>query len=369
MSWFSARLLAGFLPAIIGFGGYLQACGQDISTVTATARAETDCVPTEKDSADDPALWIHPTDPSKSLVLGTNKKGGLHAYSLDGKQRQLISPAARPNNVDVLYGFNLAGRRVDLAVASSRPSGKSAGLRFWAIDPAQGQLSEVNDGAVLATFAGNDSYGFCTYRGAGSVDYLIVTNHQGGVEQYRLEADEDKSVKITLVRTLTFASQIEGCVADRETGRLYLGEEDAGIWECGAEPDSRDDRVMIARVGEHGLTADVEGLALYYARGGGGYLLASNQGDNSIAVFDRASPHAYQLTIRGKTDKFAAFAENDGIEVTNQRLSSLYPQGLLVVHDGKNNGRQNFKLFAWEDVAGGRLTTDTSLSVRDAPKP
>ena len=369
MTGFFVRISRVFLPVLVMFGGCLQAYAQDVSTIASTARAETETVPTEKDSADDPAIWIHPTDPSKSLVLGTNKKGGLHAYSLNGKQRQLISPAARPNNVDVLYGFNLAGRRVDLAIASSRPSGKSAGLRFWAIDPAEGQLSELNEGRVLPTFGGNDSYGVCTYRGSKGVDYVIVTNHQGGVEQYQLEADREESVKMTRVRSLTFASQIEGCVADRETGRLYLGEEDAGIWECGAEPDSKDERVMIAKVGDHGLTADVEGLALYYAQGGGGYLLASNQGDNSIAVFDRAAPHAYKLTIRGKADKFATFAENDGVEVTNERLSSVYPKGLLVVHDGKNNGRQNFKLFGWEDVAGDRLLTDTSLSVRSVKQP
>ena len=347
----------------------LSVSAQDIATVEVLARGETDTVPTEKDSADDPALWIHPADPSRSLVLGTNKKGGLYTYTLDGKQRQLVSRSARPNNVDILYDFPLGDRKVDLAIASSRPSGKGAGLRFWSIDPAEGQLAEVNDGQVLPTFEGNDSYGLCTYRGVGNTAYIIVTNHQGGVEQYRLEADGDRSVQITRVRSLTFASQIEGCVADRETGRLYLGEEDVGIWECAAEPDSTDDRTMIARVGDHGLTADVEGLALYYARDGAGYLLASNQGDNSVSVYDRAAPHAYQFTIRGKADRFTAFAENDGVEVTNERLSPLYPEGLFIVHDGKNNGRQNFKLFGWEQIAGKRLRIDPNLSVRATRKP
>ena len=165
------------------------------------------------------------------------------------------------------------------------------------------------------------------------------------------------------------SSQVEGCVADREAGRLYLGEEDVGIWECDAEPDSAAERTLIARVGDHGLTADVEGLALSYAPGGGGYLLASNQGDISVAVFDRAAPHAYRLTIRGQAGAFAAFVENDGMDVTNERLAPLYPKGLIVVHDGKNNGRQNFMLFAWEDVAGDRLTIDASPSVRSAKRP
>ena len=154
--------------------------------VTASARGETDPVATEKDSADDPAIWVHPTDPSRSLVFGSNRKGGLHACTLDGKQRHLISPAARPNHVEVLYGFGLGGRRADLAVATTRPSGTAAGLRFWTIDPADGRLAEVAGGRVFPTHDGNDSYGLCHYRGAGGADYPFVTNHQGGVEQDRL---------------------------------------------------------------------------------------------------------------------------------------------------------------------------------------
>ena len=46
---------------------------------------QTDPVGRQGDAADDPAIWIHPTQPEKSRVLGTNKKQGLLAYDLDGK--------------------------------------------------------------------------------------------------------------------------------------------------------------------------------------------------------------------------------------------------------------------------------------------
>ena len=67
---------------------------------------------------DDPAIWIHPTDPSKSLIFGTDKvpaKGGLYVFGLDGSQKAAFTPLDRPNNVDVAYGFNLNGRRIDIA--------------------------------------------------------------------------------------------------------------------------------------------------------------------------------------------------------------------------------------------------------------
>ena len=38
--------------------------------------------------ADDPAVWIHPRDPGLSLVLGTDKQGGLHSSNMDGSRYQ-----------------------------------------------------------------------------------------------------------------------------------------------------------------------------------------------------------------------------------------------------------------------------------------
>lgn len=37
--------------------------------------------------SDDPAIWIHPDDPSKSLIIGTDKNvdGALYVFDLEGK--------------------------------------------------------------------------------------------------------------------------------------------------------------------------------------------------------------------------------------------------------------------------------------------
>ena len=44
---------------------------------------------TEKtpNDTDDPAIWIHPEDASKSIVFGTDKEtnGGIYAFDLNGK--------------------------------------------------------------------------------------------------------------------------------------------------------------------------------------------------------------------------------------------------------------------------------------------
>ena len=46
--------------------------------VTVTAVAQTPPVGTARaDAADDPAIWRNPANPAASLVVGTDKKGGL----------------------------------------------------------------------------------------------------------------------------------------------------------------------------------------------------------------------------------------------------------------------------------------------------
>ncbi|MDP5027094.1 MAG: phytase, partial [Flavobacterium sp.] len=47
---------------------------------------------------DDPAIWIHPTNPSSSLIIGTDKDsdGGLYLYDLNGKIIKKSIPLKRP---------------------------------------------------------------------------------------------------------------------------------------------------------------------------------------------------------------------------------------------------------------------------------
>src|SRR5687768_2353117 len=83
---------------------------------------ETTPVPHAGDAADDTAVWVHPTDPSLSVVIGTDKQGGIGTYALDGQQISFRSADGILNNVDLRYGFPLGGQSVDLVVASNPTS-------------------------------------------------------------------------------------------------------------------------------------------------------------------------------------------------------------------------------------------------------
>src|SRR5919197_1652312 len=68
------------------------------TTVMVLATAETAPVPHAGDAADDPAIWVHPTDPALSTIVGTDKIGGVAVYDLLGKQNQYV-PGGQMNNV------------------------------------------------------------------------------------------------------------------------------------------------------------------------------------------------------------------------------------------------------------------------------
>jgi len=109
----------------------------------------------------------------------------------------------------------------------------------------------------------------------------------------------------TKVRGIKLGSITEGCVADDELGFFYVAEERAGIWKFGAEPDAGETGQLVARVGENGLTADVEGLTIYYAEQGRGELIALSQGNSTYTEYERGGANQYVLTIdpHGRPDR------------------------------------------------------------------
>src|ERR1041385_3346449 len=83
------------LVGTIGIG-LVAAGAPTTTTVRPEARVQTAPVPHKGDAADDPAVWIHPHDPALSLILGTDKLGGLHTYNMDGSAHDLVADEARP---------------------------------------------------------------------------------------------------------------------------------------------------------------------------------------------------------------------------------------------------------------------------------
>jgi 3-phytase len=312
------------------------------------ASVETEPIPNSGDAADDPAIWIHPTDPSQSTIIGTDKKGGLVVYDLAGKQLQYVADGT-PNNVDIRAGFQLGGQTVAL-VTTSKDNDDTIGI--YRIDPATRRLENVA-ARVISTGA---TYGSCMYHSAKTnAFYYFVTGKDSVVEQWELFATASGQVDAKMMRSFSVGTQIEACVADDQLGYLYIGEEDVGIWKYAAEPDVGDSRVLVDKTGANGyLTADVEGLTIAYNRSGSGYLLASSQGENAYTIYQRAGNNAYVRTFKVVAgNSIDGTEDTDGIDVTTANLGPAFPNGVFIAQDGKNdNANQNFKLVPWQQIAG-----------------
>lgn len=310
------------------------------------AIAQSEPVARQGDAADDPAIWVHPTAPGLSRVLGTNKKQGLLAYDLQGKLLQEL-PVGRLNNVDVRPGFKLGTQTVDLAVASNRDRNS---LSLFSIDRASGELRKAGE---IATSL-KEIYGICLFQPAEGELYAFANGKDGRFEQYRLSAP-DGVVRGQLVRQFNVASQPEGCVADEQRQRLFLGEEDVGVWTVDARAEQPATLNSVIKVGPP-LHADVEGMALYQA-GGRDYLVISSQGNDSYLVLDAEPPFAVRGAFRVGLNAAAGIdgaSETDGLEVTSVNLGGPWSQGMLVVQDGRKRmpeQTQNFKFVPWADVA------------------
>jgi len=332
-----------------------------------TSTVETEPVPSQGDAADDPAIWVHPADPAQSTIIATDKKGGLIVYDLSGHRIQYVQDGPM-NNVDVRYNFPLGGERVALVAATNRAEDS---LAVYRVNPATRQLENVAARILAVEIS---AYGACMYHSPASGRYyLFVNSAKGEVEQWELLDDGKGQVDGLLVRAFDVGSQTEGCVADDELAYFYIAEENAGIWKYGAEPEAGTNRTRVDSLKPGGrLTADVEGLAIYYASDGTGYLIASSQGSNEFVVYQREGKNPYVMTFAiGKGGGIDRVSETDGIEVTNFNLGPTFPQGLFVAQDGHNDdGNQNFKLVSWPVIADAMiftLTIDTTRDPRQAP--
>ena len=309
------------------------------------ADAETQPVNNQGDAADDPAIWLHPSIAEKSLILGTNKKRGLLVYDLEGNQVQQLL-VGRVNNVDVRQGFTHKGMPVDIAAASQRDNNSIA---LFHIAPDSGEVSAVNE----ITTGLDAVYGMCMYRGLADKVYVFVNDQDGRYEQYEIN-DSAEGWAGTRVREFRVGSQPEGCTADDKNQRLFVGEENVAVWTLGAEPSASIEMVHVAAIGDV-LKADIEGMELYQTATEN-FLLVSSQGNDSYVLFQAQAPYEYlgrfRIVLNAETGIDGA-SETDGLTVSSAYLGEKYPQGLVVVQDGRNllpNNNQNFKMLSWQKV-------------------
>jgi parallel beta-helix repeat protein len=315
-----------------------------VTNGSVTADAETAPVPHGGDAADDPAIWVNAANPAGSTVIGTDKQGGLGVYDLNGAQLHFYTGIA-PNNVDLRYGFNLGGSVIDVVTASETNSDT---ILVYRVDPGSRGLIDVR---AQSRSTGFGVAGLCMYKSPDSGKfYVFVSDSSGNVKQFELFASGG-AIDYSLVRTLQFGSVTEGCTADDYHRALYVSQEDVALWRLSAEPNGGSGMTKVAPVDGGVITADLEGLGVLDKGGGTGLVIASSQGSDDFAAFDRQSG-AYRGRFKVEAGSIDGVTHTDGLDVTSSPLGSAYPSGLFVAQDDRNdNGNQNFKLVSWAKIS------------------
>jgi 3-phytase len=307
--------------------------------------------------SDDPAIWINPTDPSQSLILGTDKggdteEGGLYVFRLDGTIDTVRSvfPLNRPNNVDIAYGLQLGGEKVDIAVVTVRRENK---IRIFSLP----DMVAIDNGGI-SVFDGDslrDPMGISLYTDLATNRIFAIVGRKSGPSdgsylwQYELADNGNGTVGGNLVRQFGYYSgkkEIEAIAVDNELGYVYYSDEQHGVRKYYAHPDSSN--AELALFATTGVIDDHEGLSIYKNEDGTGYLMLSDQQGQRFHIYTRegsvGNPHDHTLI---KVVDVAAM-ESDGSDVTHSNLGPSFPNGLFVAMSTD----KTFHFYRWEDFFG-----------------
>ena len=178
------------------------------------------------DAVDDAAIWVHPTNPSLSLIINADKSedGGYNLYNLDGSEHDWQADG-RLNNVDIRYNFPLGGERVALVAFTDR-STKPNRIVFYKVNVTTRKLVRLSGGTMTGS-ALTTPRGFAMYHSPPSGKYYAFVTDRGNTEQFEIDGSTG-SIRLTYVRKLWKpAHSTEGMVADDELGHLYLAESKA----------------------------------------------------------------------------------------------------------------------------------------------
>lgn len=323
-----------------------------IPYATVNPRVITD---TTKWDTDDPAIWINPDDPAKSLILGTdkNKDGALYAFGLDGKIVKVCNGLERPNNVDVANGFPFNGETIGIAVVTERMKQRVRVFSLPGLEPIDEGNLTVFDGDIQRA-----PMGVALYKRPKDNAFFVFVSGKSGPEdgyigQYRLEDGGQGNVKLALVRQFGKFSgrkEIESIAVDSELGYVYYSDETAGVRKYHADPDATGANTELALFATKGFAGDHEGISIYNTGNGKGYILVSDQQANRFWIYSRegwrGNPNEHRLL---KIIKVAAL-ESDGSDITSFSLPG-FPSGLFVAM----SNRKTFHYYDWKDIAGKNL--------------
>ena len=280
---------------------------------------------------DDPAIWIHPDDTSKSIVFGTNKDidGSIYAFDLQGKilKDKMIPNIKYPNNIDVEYGFQLKDTTsTDILVFTERERSQ---IRVFSVP----DMQPLDNGGIAVFEDENDialrkPMGIALYKNPENHDIYVIVSRKSGPKtnylyQYKLKMDT-AGIKARFIRKFGMFSgvkEIEAIAVDDELGYVYYSDEQVGIRKYYANPSKGNEELNV--FGQGLFKRDIEGIAIATFPDKKGYIIVSDQQKGQFNIFTRTTNQFIKAVNLG-TD------QTDGCDVTTVSLNNTFKSGLFV---------------------------------------
>lgn len=296
---------------------------------------------------DDPAVWINYSNPEESLIIGTdkgddNELGGLYVFNLRGEidHEKSIKDLQRPNNVDIAYGFAHGEDTIDIAVFTERYTNSIRVFKLPELEPIDADGIPVFKDDSLRSPMGVALY----KRQEDNQIFAIVSRKEGDTAQYLEQHalfSEDGIAKGTLSRKFgqwSGEKEIEAIAVDDELGYIYYSDERKAVRKYHADPKKGDEEIH--HFATQNFLEDREGISIYSTTDSTGYILVSDQADNTFHVFEREGSNRFLAELPFST------LESDGNESSNFNFNEDFPEGIFVAMSDD----ATFHIYDWRDI-------------------
>ncbi len=314
---------------------------QELPQVAATLALQTRTMRKPKDMA----VWVHPTDPDKSLILAADPLSNqIATFNLNGSDQQLVKDC-KADGIDVRYRFPFNDSLIDIvAVVRRGRYGRASQLLVMTIDPTTRKLVRLDDNGILLK---PGTYGGCLYHShkTGKLHY-ITTSKTGNVHKVELFDNGEGRISGKLAKLEhKVLGTCRTAVADDALGRVYIVERKRGVWVFDAEPSGKAEGKLVISAGQNNLLTDVEGIAIYPGLKNTGSVVLVSEANNRFLIYDRKTIE-YVAAFR-----IMHVLKPEGIAICAANLGLRFPNGMLVTN--KMGRRQNYDALAvrWESVA------------------